>query len=53
MTDNLVPYFTLPPDLPFQPVTISPVEQARLFYRSLKLHVRARYLALRHAVGGP
>jgi integrase len=47
-----VPSPELPAELPFRPATMSIAEQARLFYRSLKLHVRARYLAVRHAIDG-
>jgi site-specific recombinase XerD len=36
---------------PFEPVNISMEERVRRFYKSLKVHVRRRFLALRNAVG--
>lgn len=48
-----VPAPQLPVELPFQPVTVSLTERARLFYRSLRLHIRGRFLALRHATAPP
>ena len=47
-----VPAPDLPAALPFEPVDISLTNHARLFYRSMKLHIRNRFLALRAAIDG-
>ena len=42
----------IPVALPFEPPDLSIGERIRLFYRSLRLHMKARYLSFRHAIGG-
>lgn len=46
-----LPATNLPVALPFEPVNISLGERVRLFYRSLRVHMHSRFLALRNAVG--
>jgi hypothetical protein len=45
-----VPEPDRPEVLPFEPLSISIGDRARLFYRSLKLHIRWRFMALRNAI---